>query len=116
MEILVRQSFTEADAKKADLARAEYRKNKFTSGTSNLLNFIDLKRSLILCDTHARKFNAAAHHYKRHPNKELYRVQGACDVCQQHTLGIFLIHEAEWIEERKKEEKWKRALEYATIV
>jgi hypothetical protein len=116
MEILVRQNFTEADAKRADLTRSEFRKSKATSNVSSLLNIIDLQQSIILCDTDARKFNARAHRYKRHPNEKLFRVLGNCDVCQQRTLGFFLIHESEWIEERKKEEKFKRALEYATIV
>jgi hypothetical protein len=116
MEIIVRQNFTAADAKKADLTRAEFRKSKATSEVSNLLNLIDLKRSIILCDTHARKLNAKAHNYKRHPNRQFFRVCGNCDVCQQHTLGVFLIHESEWVEAAKQEEKWRRAREYATIV
>lgn len=116
MDILVRRGFTQADAKRADLSRAEYRKSKATSEVSNLLNHIDCKRSIILCDEHARKFNGKAHGYKRHPNKSLYRVMGNCDVCQQRTTGLFFVHESEWIVAAKQEEKWKRAVEYATMV
>lgn len=116
MEILVRQNFTAEDAKKADLERAEFRKGRATSEVSSLLNFIDLERSIILCDTHARKFDARAHRYRRSPNEKLYRVFGNCDVCQQRTLGVFLIHESQWLEERKREEKFKRALEYGKLI
>lgn len=116
MDILVRQGFTDADAKKADLTRAEWRKGRFTSDVTNLLNHIDCKRSIILCDEHARKFNGRVHQYKRHPNRSLYRVIGNCDVCQQRTLGLFFVHESEWLVAMKQEEKWKRAREYATLV
>lgn len=113
MDILVRQNFTEADAKKARLDAAEFRKSKATSEVSSLLSFIDLKKSVILCDSHVRKFNAAAHHYKAHP--EFSRVIGNCDVCQQRVLGRFFVHEQEWITLRKAQEKFKRSLEYAAI-
>lgn len=116
MDILVRQNFTPKDAQKADLARSEFRKSKSTSEVSSLLNFIDLHRSIILCDTHVRKFNAVVHRYKRHPSKNLYRVFGECDVCQQRVKGFFFIHESEWIELRKQEEKFARAREYGTLV
>lgn len=113
-EIIIKKDFSAADEKKAALAASEFRKSKFTSDVSSLLNFIDLKRSIIPCDDHARRFNATAHHYRLH--FKIKRVRGNCDVCQRYVEGRFYIHENEWIEGRKAEEKFRAACEYATIV
>lgn len=114
MQILIKQDFSPADIKKADLKRAEFRKNKATSEVSNLLNFIDLQRSIILCDDHTRKFNAAAYRYRPHP--QFSRVFGNCDVCQQRVLGRFFLPESQWIDAMKQQERLRRDREYATIV
>jgi len=114
MEILVRQNFTEKDAKEARLAAAEFRKGSSTSGASNVLNMTDLKKSIILCDTHVRKFNWRSHGYRRAP--EHARVIGRCDVCQAWGSGWLYLDEQLWLEKYRAAEKFKRALEYATVI
>ena len=114
--IIVKQNFSAADEKAAALKASEFRKSRATSEVSSLLNVIDLKQSLILCDDHARKFNAKAHHYRVHFSKKFSRVIGNCDVCQQHTLGQFFVHEEQWAADKRREEQDRARLEYATIV
>jgi hypothetical protein len=114
VDILVTQGFTEVDAKKADLKRAEYRKSRATSEVSNLLNFVDLKKSVVLCESHVRRFNLKSHGYRLHPTYS--RVNGMCDVCQQLGPGRMFQPEAEWLETMKRLEQIKRDREYASIV
>lgn len=116
MEIIVKRNFSVADEKRAALKASEFRKSQATSEVSSLLNCIDLKQSLILCDDHARKFNAAAHHYRVHFSKKFSRVIGNCDVCQSRTFGRFFIHEEQWVKDKIAEEKYLASLRYATIV
>lgn len=114
MDILVRQDFTQADVTKARLDAMEFRKGKKTSGASNVLNLTDLKKSVILCDTDKRKFNWRAHGYRVAP--EHSRVIGRCDVCQAWGNGWLYLSEELWLEKFKAAEKFRRALEYASIV
>lgn len=115
MEILVRQNFTEADRKKAEIDASEYRKSKAASGASNLLDLTDLKKSVVLCDSHARKFgHRKGFPYRLHP--EHSRVIGRCDVCQAWGPGRFFLNEPDWLQAVKALEKWRRGLEYAAIV
>jgi len=113
VEILVRQDFTPAEVKQARLAASEYRKKQATSGAENVLNLTDLKKSVVLCDSHARKLHKK-HGYRLHP--EIPRVLGRCDVCQAYGPGRFFVDEATWLESRKSMEKYRRALEYGRIV
>lgn len=116
MEIYISHKYSDAEVKDASLKASEFRKNRYTSDVSSLLNVIDLKQSIILCDDHARKFNAAAHHYRVHFSKKFQRVIGNCDVCQQRTTGAFFVHIEQWLADRKIEEAYRVAREYATIV
>lgn len=113
MDIIVRQDFTAADVKKAELDASEFRKGKSTSAASNVLNLTDLKKSVVLCDSHARKFNGK-HPYRMHPEHQ--RVIGRCDYCQVWGNGFFFLDEASWLEAVKAMEKYRRNLEYATVV
>lgn len=114
MDILVRQNFTAADARKADLKSSEYRKKKSTSGVSNLLDMTDLKKSVVLCDSHARKFHKDRFPYRLHP--EHSRVIGRCDVCQAWGPGRFFLNLVDWEQSVRAMEKYRRGLELATIV
>jgi hypothetical protein len=114
MDILVRQDFTREDIKQARLDGMEFRKGKKTSGASNVLNMTDLKKSVILCDTHQRKFGKGKHGYKL--AHEHSRVIGRCDVCQAWGNGWLYLSEELWLSQFKAAERFKRALEYATIV
>ena len=76
---------------------------------------IALLKAVILCDTHARKFNHVAAHYRPHPAKHLRRVLGSCDVCKEFGLSFLFLNEKDADEEQKKVERFKRALEYGYL-
>jgi hypothetical protein len=113
VEILVKRDFTQADVRAARLAASEFKKSKATSGADNVLNMTDLKKSVILCDSHARKLHRK-HGYRLHP--EHSNVIGRCDVCQRYGAARLFLNEADWLVAMKALEKFKRAIEYATIV
>lgn len=113
MTIIVKKDFTEKDIREARLAGAEYRKNKSTSKAAHVLSMTDLKRSVILCDQDQRKFEGQ-HPYRLHPAHS--RVTGRCDYCNEFGAAWLYLCEEDWLEQVKLHEKFKRALEYATIV
>jgi len=116
MEILVRQSYSPQEVKRAEAARAEFRRNRYTSGSAHLDDLIALGKALILCDSHARKFDPKLARYERHPDPKLRRVIGSCDVCNAPGLASFFVCGHDAIEHRRNWERTKRALEYASIV
>ena len=116
MDILVRNQYTPRQVLQARLKSMEFRPNPHTSGCANLDNMVALGKSVILCDSHVRKFNARTARYRAHPDPKLRRVIGRCDVCKQFGLSFLFLNEKDALEEHKKLEKFKRALEYATIV
>ncbi len=114
--ILVPQRRTQREIDRAETKSAEFRQNRYTSGSANLDNMIELCKAVILCDPHARKFQPAKAHYEQHPDPKLRRVQGHCDVCKQFGMARLFICGRDAAETRKGLEKFKRDLEYATIV
>ena len=114
--ILVRKDFTPGEIKRAELKRVEFRPNRYTSGSANLDDMIALRKAVILCDSHTRKFKPKAAHYELHPSPNLRRVQGNCDHCRTFGFATLFLHESTAIDERRKVEKHRRAMEYATIV
>ena len=114
--ILVRKSYTPQQVKLAELKRTEFRPNRYTSGCANLDDMIALNKAVILCGTHARKFRPLAAHYMAHPDKNLRRVIGNCDVCRQFGLSHLFLNEKDADEERKKLERFNRALEYGRLL
>ena len=116
MDILVRQKYTPTQIEVAKVKAAEFRRNPYTTGSANLDNMIALRKAVILCDSHARKFNRRAAHYELHPSPNLRRVQGNCDHCRTFGFATLFLHESTAIDERRKVEKHRRAMEYATIV
>ena len=113
--ILVRKDYTAAEIKRAQLARDEFRPNRYTSGSANLDDMIALRKAVILCDSHARKFKPRAAHYELHPAKNMRRVQGNCDVCKMYGLASLFLHESLALDERRKWERYRIALEYGTL-
>ena len=111
-EILVRGSYTPQQVRRAELKRDEFRPNRYTSGSANLDDMIALGKAVILCFSHARKFDPVKAHYRSHPAKNLRRVFGNCDVCKETGLSFLFINEKDAYEEQKKVEKFKRAIEY----
>ena len=116
MEILVRQDYTPRQVEAAKVKAAEFRRNPYTTGSANLDNMIALRKAVILCDSHVRKFKPKVARYELHPSPNLRRVQGNCDHCRTFGFATLFLHESIAIDERRKVEKHRRAMEYATIV
>lgn len=116
MDILVPQRYTVRQVKRAEAKRDEFKPSRYTSGCANLDNMVELGKAVILCETHARKFSPKAARYCAHPSPNLRRVFGRCDHCQQGGLSFLYINERDAFEERKKLERFKRAVEYGKIL
>ena len=116
MDILVRQSYTPAQVEVAKVRAAEFRRNPYTTGSANLDNMIALGKAVILCDQHARKFKPRAARYELHPAENMRRVQGNCDVCRARMPATLFLPESLALDERRKVEKYKRAVEYGYVV
>mgnify|MGYP003394121010 CR=1 FL=1 len=115
MEILVRQNFTPSQIRRAELKRDEFRPNRYTSGCANLDDMIELGKAVILCDAHSRKFSPKKARYRAHPDKKMRRVVGNCDVCKCFGLSFLFLNEKDADGERKKLEKFNRAVEYGNL-
>ena len=116
MDILVRQDYTPAQVRQAQLKSMEFRRNRYTSGCANLDDQVSLGKAVILCDTHARRFSTKSARYRAHPDQKLQRVIGCCDFCKTFGLSHLFLNEKDALDEQRKIEKFKRALEYAHIV
>lgn len=77
---------------------------------------IALGKAVILCDSHARRFEPKKARYIAHPDKKLRRVISNCDVCKLWGMSFLFLNEKDAHGERMKLEKFNRAREYATIV
>lgn len=115
VEVLVRRAYTPRQIKRAELARTEFRRNPYTSGSANLDNMVALDKAVILCGDHTRKFNARVAHYELHPAKNMRRVQGNCDVCKMYGLATLFLPESLAIDERRKWELYRSAVEYGNL-
>ena len=62
-----------------------------TSG-SYVLDLVDLKKTVVLCDLCRRKFNARAYRYVQHYT--IPRVQGQCDACKRIGINDMYVHES----------------------
>lgn len=116
MEILIRREYSQRQVDRAETRRAEFRPNRYTSGSANLDDMVELKKAVVLCDSHTRKFSPKAARYRAHPDKHLRKVLGNCDVCKQFGLSFLFLNEVDAFEEQKKLEKFKRAVEYGHLV
>lgn len=116
MEILVRQDFSPQEIKRAEVARDEFKRNRFTTGSAHLDDLVTLGKAVILCDPHARKFNAKTSKYERHPAPNLRKVWGNCDLCNTPGLNTLFVNCAEAVEHRRSWERARTAMEYGTII
>jgi len=112
MEVVVRNHYTPQQVRKAELKAMEFRPGRYTSGSANLDDMIALGKAVILCQSHTRKFQPKAAHYRAHPDKRMRRVNGCCDACRQFELCFLFLPEKLADDEQKKVEKFKRAVEY----
>lgn len=115
LEIVIPGKYTPRQIKRAELKRDEFRKNRYTSGSANLDDMIALGKAVILCATHARKFQPAKAHYRLHPDRNLRRVRGNCDVCQQFGFASLFLNEKDAEAEHRKVENYRRAAEYGRM-
>jgi hypothetical protein len=118
VEIIVKQDFSEADVKKADLIRSEFRKSKATSNVTNVLDDADSYRTVILCDDHVRAF---AH--PRVLSKYGYRqmtdfpfIRGNCNYCGLFTNCQVFSHESVFNDVWRTRDEQRRDAATATIV
>ncbi len=116
MDLLLRKDFSAGEIRKAELARDEFRRNRFTSGASHLDDLVTLGKAVLLCDSHARKFSAKTSHYERHPAQNLRRVIGNCDVCNMPGLNTLFVSCQDAVQHRHNWAKARVAREYGTIV
>lgn len=116
MDILVRRAYTQRQIDRANTGRVEFRPSRYTSGVANLDNMVELRKAVILCDSHARKFDRRKARYEPHPDPNMRRVQGNCDVCKMFGLASLFLHESLALDERRKFERYRTAVEYGKIV
>ena len=114
-QIIIHQKYTLKQVNRAETKRVEFRPNRYTSGSANLDDMIALGKAVILCGTHVRKFEPKRARYRAHPDKNLRRVRGNCDVCKQFGFASIFLNEKDAEAEQRKVEKFRRALEYAHI-
>lgn len=114
--ILIPLKRTPKQINRAETKRVEFKPNRYTSGSANLDDMIQLGKAVILCGTHARKFEPVKARYRLHPDKNMRRVRGNCDVCQQFGFSSLYLNEKDAEAEQRKVEKFRRAAEYATIL
>lgn len=112
MEILVGRKYSTAEVEAAKVKSAEFRRNRYTTGSAHLDDMVTLKKAVILCPAHARKFSPKQAKYAAHPDKRMRRVNGQCDVCRSTELCFLFLDEKSAFEERVKVEKFNRAREY----
>jgi hypothetical protein len=115
LEIIVPQKYTRKQVSRANTKRVEFKPNRYTSGSANLDDMIALGKAVILCVTHVRKFEPKRAHYRLHPDKNLRRVRGNCDVCHSFGFASLFLNEKDAEAEQRKVEKFRRALEYGRI-
>ena len=112
MDILVGRKHSAAEIEAAKVKAAEFRRNRYTTGSAHLDDMVTLGKAVILCAVHARKFSPKQAHYRAHPDQRMRRVNGQCDVCRTPGLSSMFICERDALDEAKKLEKFKRVLEY----
>lgn len=110
--IIVPQKWTPQQLKRAEAKANEFRPTRYTSGSANLDNMIELKKAVILCPDHTRKFSPRKARYRAHPQPNLRRVIGNCDVCQVMGLSNLFLNEEDALNEQRKLEKFRSAAEY----
>ena len=116
LEILIPQKWTHRQVKDAKVKAAEFRRNKFTTGSANLDDMVALKKAVILCGSHARKFEYRKAKYAPHPDKNMRIVKGTCDVCKAWDLCTLFLNGKDAEDQHRALEKYRRDREYATLI
>lgn len=124
-EIIVKKDFSAAEEKKAALAAARFKKSKFTSAASNVLNVADLGNTVLLCSDHVKQFATPSvlrmYGYRQADAVPTAmglcpHVMGNCDYCQVHTNCTMFIHESLYSQVWRSKEQRRRDHEYSALV
>ena len=118
MDILVKQDFSETDAKKADLARSAYRKSSATSKVSNVLDSADLRKTVCLCEDHVRAF-ASPEVLSRYGYRKLERFpycMADCDYCGIFDKCQVFTHESIFADVWKTRDERRREISTSVVV
>lgn len=124
-EIVVKKDFSAQAEKQAALAAARFRKSKFTSAASNLLNAADAGNTVLLCEDHVKQFAKPSvlrmYGYRQADAVPTSmglcpHVMGNCDYCQSRTRCTMFIHESLYSQVWRSSEQRKRDREYAALV
>ena len=116
VDILLKRHYTPLQVKREELALTEFKPNHLTSSSARVDNMTALGKAVILCDDHSRKFTPFKVHYMAHPDPQMKRVHGRCDDCQMMGLQHLFLNEKDGLEQREGLDKFRRSLEYATIL
>lgn len=116
MDIIVKKDFSVADIREARLKAAEYKRPKATSAASNVLDFADLKKTVVLCSDHFRAFRSTARKNDYYEQREYPFVMGNCDYCKAFGRSQMFIHESVLKLVWNTRDQERRDREYATVV
>lgn len=116
MEIIVKKDFTATDIREARLKAAAFKRSKATSAATNVLDFADLKKTVVLCNDHFRAFRSTARKNDYYEQREYPFVMGNCDYCQVFGQSQMFIHESVLKQVWNTREQERRDREYATVV
>jgi hypothetical protein len=116
--IIVKQDFSDADIRKANLAATEFRASKTTSRVANLSDQVDLGKVVILCEDHVRQF-ASPQVLRKYGYRQMIdypHVMGNCDYCKVFGKSQMYMREDVFAQSWRTKEQKRRDLEYSTIV
>jgi hypothetical protein len=114
--IIVKKDFTATDIREARMKAAEHRRSKATSGATNVLDFSDLKKTVVLCDDHFRAFRSTARKNDYYEQREYPYVMSNCDYCKIFCRCQMFIHESVLKQVWNTRDQDRRDREYATVV
>lgn len=116
MDIHVKQEFSETDAKKADLARAQFLKPR--SNVDGVLNAADTKTTVCLCEDHDRAFAhpSVLSQYGYRKFDRFPYCMANCDYCGIFDKCQVYTHESIFTEVWQTRDERRRAIATASVV
>lgn len=118
MEIVVKKDFTPTDLKRARHAAAVFRVSRATSAVTNVLDQVDLGKTIILCDDHVHQFadKKTLTRYGYRQITDYPYVMGNCDYCKVFGKSQAFLREDNFAEVWRTKEQRRQDHEYAAIV
>lgn len=117
-EIIVKKDFSAAEEKKARLDAARFRKSKYTTAVSNVMDVADLGNTVLLCADHVKKFATPAvlSKYGYRKVDDYPYVMGNCDYCGLHDKCRVFSHESVFGDVWKTKDEKRREISSSTVV